>query len=104
MRLLVPFGRNRDQLAVAVALGDVGEHDGGQRAGVVQLLAAALDHAVVGELAQHALERGAVGVLQAEGARDLAHADLAGLCVPMKARRSSLEGRARFGEGLFHET
>ena len=45
----------------------------------MQLLAAALDAAFVGELAQHALERGAVGVLQAEGARDLARADLAGL-------------------------
>ncbi len=29
VRLLVPFGRNRDQLAVAVARGDVGEHDRG---------------------------------------------------------------------------
>ena len=27
VRLLVPFGRNGDQLAVAVARGDVGEHD-----------------------------------------------------------------------------
>ena len=77
--VLVPFGRQRDQLAVAVARGDVGEHDVGQGAGMVQLLAAALDAAFVGELAQHALERGAVGVLQAEGARDLARADLAGL-------------------------
>ena len=41
VRLLVPFGRNRDQLAVAVAAGDVGERDRGQGAGVVQLLAAA---------------------------------------------------------------
>ena len=44
---------------------------------MMQLLAAALDAAFVGELAQHALERGAVGILQAEGARDLAGADLA---------------------------
>ena len=73
----VPFGRNRDQFAVAVALGDVGEHDGGQGAGVVQLLAPPLDLALVGKLAQHVLERGAVVVLQAEGARDLAHAGLA---------------------------
>ena len=60
-----------------VALGDVGEHDGGQGAGVVQLLAPLLDFALVGKLAQHLLQRGAVGVLQPEGARDLAHAGLA---------------------------
>ena len=51
----------------------------GQGAGVMQLLAAALDAAFVGQFAQHALERGAVGVLQPEGAGDLARADLAGL-------------------------
>ena len=76
---LVPFGRQRDQLAVGVARGDVGDHDLGQGPGMMQLLAAALDAAFVGELAQHVLERGAVGVLHAEGARDLARADLAGL-------------------------
>ena len=37
-----------------------------------------LDVAVVGEFAQHVLELGAVGVLGAEFARDLAGADLAG--------------------------
>jgi hypothetical protein len=76
---LVPFGRQRDQLAVAVALGDVGDHHVGQSPGMMQLLAAVFDFAVVGKLTQHALERGAVGILQAEGARDLARADLSGL-------------------------
>jgi hypothetical protein len=68
---------------------------------------AALDAAFVGEFAQHALELGAVGVLQAEGARDLARADLAGLLAdegdsssllgkPMNCRVfSSLMGLAR---------
>ena len=51
----------------------------GQRAGLMQLLAAALDVALVAKLAQHALELGAVGILHAEGARDLARADFAGL-------------------------
>jgi hypothetical protein len=45
----------------------------------MQFLAAALDFAVVGKLAQHLLERGAVGVLQAEGARNFTGADLTGL-------------------------
>ena len=45
----------------------------------MQLLAPALDVAFVGKLAQHALELGAVGVLEAESAGDLARADLAGL-------------------------
>ena len=58
---------------------------------MVQLLAALLDAALVGELAQHALERGAVGVLEAEGARDLAGADLAGLLAD-EGEESSLEG------------
>jgi hypothetical protein len=76
---LIPFGRDRDQFAVAVARRDVGDHDMGQGSGMVQLLAALLDAALVRKLAQHRLEGGAVGVLQVEGARDLARADLSGL-------------------------
>src|SRR5262249_6107079 len=76
---LVPLGGKRDQLAIGIARGDVADHDRGQGPGVMQLLAAALDAVFVGEIAQHALERGAVGVLQAEGTGDLAGADLAGL-------------------------
>jgi hypothetical protein len=45
---------------------------------MVQLLAPTLDHALIGKLVQHALEGGAVIVLQAEGAGDLARADLPG--------------------------
>src|SRR5262249_25167496 len=74
---LVPFGRQRDQLAVAIARGDVREHDVGQAAGMMQPLAPALDDALIGKLAQHALERGAVGILEIERARDLAGADFA---------------------------
>jgi hypothetical protein len=44
---------------------------------MMQALAAAVDLAGVGKFAQHAIERGAVGVLGAESARDLAGADLA---------------------------
>ena len=58
---LVPFGRQRDQLAVGIAGGDVGQHDLRQGPGLMQLLAAALDLTVVGELSQHMLERDAVG-------------------------------------------
>ena len=79
MLVFIPFGGDGDQFAVAVARGDVGEHHMGQGAALVQLLAAALDLAFVGELAQHALELDAVGILHAEGARDFAGADLAGL-------------------------
>ena len=50
---------------------------GGSAAGSLDLLAALVDGAVVGEFAQDALQLGAVGVLQAELARDLAGADLA---------------------------
>jgi hypothetical protein len=100
---LIPFGRDRDQFAVAVARRDVGDHDMGQRPGMVQLLAALLDAAFVPELAQHGLERGAVGVLHAEGARDLAGADFSG-CWPMKATMSSLEGRRGFAVRTFHNS
>src|SRR6516162_7330776 len=99
---LVPLRRQRDQLAVGVARGDVGEHDGGQGAGVMQLLAAALDQALVGKLAQHALEDGAIGVLQAEGARDLAGADLAGLLAD-EGEEVVFGGKGRLGMGTCHE-
>ena len=78
VRLLVPFGRPRQQFAVAVAAGDVGEHDRRQGAGAVQPLPVPFDMTAFGQLAQHALECGAVGILGAEGARDLAGADIAG--------------------------
>ena len=69
----------RQQFAVAVAAGDVGEHHGGQRAAVMQPLAPPLDVTLFGELAQHALERRPVGILGAERACDLARAHLAGV-------------------------
>ena len=68
----------------------------------MQFLAAALDHAFVGELAQHVLERGAVGVLQAEGAGDLAGADLAGLLAD-EGEKVVFGGEGRFGMGTCHE-
>ena len=68
VRFLVPFGRPREQFAVAVAAGDVGEHDRRQAAGAMQPLSAPLDMSAFGEFAQHALERGAVGILGAERA------------------------------------
>ena len=77
VRLFVPFGRPRQQLAVFISAGDVGEDDRRQRAGVMQAFAAPVDAAVLGEFAQHAIERRAVGVLGAELARDLARGDLA---------------------------
>src|SRR5271156_6406937 len=77
VRLLIPFGRARQQFTVAVAGGDVGNAHGRQRAGMMQPLALAIDLARLGKLAQHPVERGAVGILGAEGARDLARANLA---------------------------
>ena len=98
VRVLVPFVGRGDQFAVGVARGHVGEHGRGQRAGVMQLLAPLLDRAFVGEVAQHALEFGAQRVLQAEGARDLAGADLAGVLAD-EGEQFSLggEGGSLFG-------
>src|SRR5262249_23538341 len=77
VRLLVPFGRQGDELAIAVAAGHIGEHDGGQVAGAVQLAVPALDLAVVSHLAQHGLQNVTIATLDAERARDLALAHLA---------------------------
>ena len=98
VRLLVPFVGCGDEVAVAITRGDVGEHGGGQSAAVMQFLAALLDSALVAELAQHALELGAHGVLEAEGAGDLAGADFAGP-LAYEGENVSLggEGRSTFG-------
>jgi hypothetical protein len=75
--ILVPLGWPGQQFAVAIPAGDVGEHDRGQGAGRAEALAAPLDLTFVGQLAQHAVERGTVGVLGTEGAGDFARANLA---------------------------
>ena len=46
---LVPFDRNSDQFAVAIAFDDVDERHGRQRALARQALAAFLQHALGGE-------------------------------------------------------
>jgi hypothetical protein len=78
---LVPFGGGGDQLAVGVAAGDVGDQCRGERVRLGHRVAFFLDGAVVGELAQHALELDAIGVLQAELARNFAGPDLSGICL-----------------------
>ena len=74
---LVPFGRRGDQFAVAVAAGDVHHQRRRQRRRLLDLAAVLLDGAVVGQFAQDPFQLDAVGVLQAEFARDLAGADFA---------------------------
>src|SRR3954451_1643273 len=73
----VPFGRNGNQFAITIALGDVGEHHSGKGAGVMQLLAPPIDCSFFGEVAEHVAQRSAIRILEAESARDLAHAGLA---------------------------
>src|SRR5882757_5822994 len=79
VRGLIPFVGRRDQVAVAIARGDIGKHGRGQRARVMELLALLLDRAFVAEFAQQALEFDAHGVLEAKGAGDFAGADIAAL-------------------------
>ena len=50
MRFFVPFVGRGDQIAVGVARGDIGEHGGGQGAGVMQFLVPFLDGALVGRV------------------------------------------------------
>src|SRR5258708_2942973 len=73
---LIPFGWRRDQLSVAVASGDVGHHGRRQRGGFADLFSLFGDHAFAGQLTQHALQLGAVGVFEAEFPRDLAGSDI----------------------------
>ena len=77
VEFFVPLGRAGQKFAIAVAAGDVGENDRRQSAGVMQPFAPAIDAAFIGQIAQHALERGAICILGAERARDFADADLA---------------------------
>src|SRR6185312_8557920 len=58
VRLLVPFVRGGDEIAVTVARDDVGEHGRGQGARMMQLLVPLLDRAFIGEVAQKALQLG----------------------------------------------
>jgi hypothetical protein len=69
---------------------------------MVQLLAPALDASVVGQFAQHGLEGGPIGILEAEGARDLARADMAGLC-GHEGYQVVLRGEAALGMMTGHD-
>ncbi len=76
----VPIGRDGDEFAIGRAARDVGEDDGRHLARLVNTAATAVDRALILELAEHRLE----GDLRrpaadAEGAADIALADLAGL-------------------------
>jgi hypothetical protein len=77
VELFVPFGRASQELAVAVAASDVRKHNRRQSASVTQPFAPPIDTAFIGQIPQHTLERGAIGILGAEGARNLPDADLA---------------------------
>ena len=77
MGVFVPFGRPCQEFAVVVAAGNVGENDRRQSTGVMQPFAPPIDLAIVSEFAEHAVERGAIRIFGAEGARDLSDADFA---------------------------
>ena len=67
-------------LTVGIVGGDVGHHGRRQMRRLRDLLSLLLDRAFLGEVAQNPLQLGAVGVLQAELARNFPGADLAGIC------------------------
>ena len=68
---------------------------------MMQLLAPALDLSRIRHIAEHVLEFGAVGILQAESARNLARADFARLFAD-EGEQLFPGGEARFGHGAFH--
>ena len=112
---LVPLDGHGDQVAVAVAGGDVGEHDLGQGAGLVQALARALDRAFQLQLLEDFLQHNLVVAANAEGAGDLALADLVGQGGASLRRRLAFAGdegedvlaarhRGFFGGGFFRHS
>jgi hypothetical protein len=68
---------------------------------MMQLLAPALYDARIGKLAQRALERGAVGILEIERARDLAGTDFARGFAD-EGEELVFGGEGGFGVGTFH--
>jgi hypothetical protein len=81
VRFLVPFLRDCNQVSVLIAACDIRHHHRRKRARMVEFLAPPLHHALISKVAEHALERGAVIILQAKRAGDLARADLARLAI-----------------------
>src|SRR5271166_4967268 len=73
--LFAPFGGPGDELAVAVALGDVGDDDRGQAALDLERLAAAADRALGLQVLDDELELRLRFALHPEGARDVALGD-----------------------------
>ena len=91
--------------AVRIARRDIGENHGGQGAGPVQLLAPTLEVSLVGELAQHVLERDAVAAFEPERAGDLADPHLAGLHADeaeqvLLGGERTLPGALSLGQGI----
>ena len=76
--LLIPFVGKRNQFAVAITFHDIGQRDGSEGAGAMQLLAPIFDLSFVGQFAQDALQPGASLVLQMESACNLARPDFSG--------------------------
>ena len=101
VRLLVPFVGRGDEIAVAVARGDVGQHGGGQGAGVMQLLAPFSTAPSSPSSRSMRLSSARMAFLRPK-ARAISRVPTLPGCLPMKARMSALEGRegVRLG-GLF---
>ena len=91
VRVLVPFGRPRQQLAVGVAAGDVGEHHRGQGAGMMQAFA---PRSIWPSSASSRSMRlsAARSAFLAPKARAISRVPTLPLCSRMKASSSSREG------------
>ena len=76
--LHVPHRGYRDQFALVIALDDFEDANWRQLALRLERLAVADDGAVRREIGEHGFQRHAIFALEAEGARDLALADLLG--------------------------
>ena len=77
MLLLVPFGRDGNQLAVVVPPGNVRQNHRGELAGLVHRLALSVEDTLILQILEDLLEPDPVVAFDAEALRDLPLADLA---------------------------
>src|SRR5262249_28611141 len=97
---LVPFRRRRNQLAIGISASNISQDGRGKGCGLGNCLAAFDDPALVGKLAQQALQLCAVGVLQAELARDFLCPDVSG--IPSDESDDGVPGRKAMVMPLLH--
>ncbi len=93
---LVPFGGLGDELAVAVATGDLADDDLGQPSRELKTATAAVDFAFVAQPAHQLVQLGLAGGVEPEGAHDLAFRHAAAVLLNEGEQLLADRGRGAF--------